>query len=446
MSDKEELISQGAAASRKQAGMVNKALQSRASSTSPFPNLNFLDFQRKIILITEDIKKLRKSSFLMKMKNTLTSSGPSLDGKSHMDGSLLAKTSKKPGLDSIVSELSKDPTSTTSRVKLIRTLMQDQRQYNLQYYKDLMIQASLPVYLGHITPASLQVASQTYRIYLRQLIAEHKKKLLIVRSSQLKNVNIDMIPVESLIQVDPDQPIGDEEARIILETKLALKLLDFSRSLDSEIRANITMPLEMTEIEQLSPRHGAVMEFLGNKEIGSTYNKHQLIIRKAISVMDIVKHIPFLHSLGLKMADKLEEVERKMPGPFLMEGRIHMQAMKLLTLRMMMDEYTAKNALTPTFKKVVVAYRKALKRTSLSDPHRTDIPVLGEFAQVSYYSFQHRKVMRLTNQGVLEMLKLGKKAVDAATLVNRQYSKLQMQILTAISSLENVPKPAIKSK
>ncbi len=123
MSDKEELISQGAAASRKQAGMVNKALQSRASSTSPIPNLNFLDFQRKIILITEDIKKLRKSSFLMKMKNTLTSSGPSLDGKSHMDGSLLAKTSKKPGLDSIVSELSKDPTSTTSRVKLIRTLM-----------------------------------------------------------------------------------------------------------------------------------------------------------------------------------------------------------------------------------------------------------------------------------------------------------------------------------
>ena len=283
MSDKEELISQGAAASRKQAGMVNKALQSRASSTSPIPNLNFLDFQRKIILITEDIKKLRKSSFLMKMKNTLTSSGPSLDGKSHMDGSLLAKTSKKPGLDSIVSELSKDPTSTTSRVKLIRTLMQDQRQYNLQYYKDLMIQASLPVYLGHITPASLQVASQTYRIYLRQLIAEHKKKLLIVRSSQLKNVNIDMIPVESLIQVDPDQPIGDEEARIILETKLALKLLDFSRSLDSEIRANITMPLEMTEIEQLSPRHGAVMEFLGNKEIGSTYNKHQLIILRVKS-------------------------------------------------------------------------------------------------------------------------------------------------------------------
>ena len=142
MSDKEELISQGAAASRKQAGMVNKALQSRASSTSPIPNLNFLDFQRKIILITEDIKKLRKSSFLMKMKNTLTSSGPSLDGKSHMDGSLLAKTSKKPGLDSIVSELSKDPTSTTSRVKLIRTLMQDQRQYNPVSYTHLTLPTS----------------------------------------------------------------------------------------------------------------------------------------------------------------------------------------------------------------------------------------------------------------------------------------------------------------
>ncbi len=437
MSDKAELIKQEASAARKKAGMISKAIQSKASSESPIPNLNFQNIQRQIILITEDIKKLGKSSFLMKMKNTLVSGATSSHGSSHIDGSILAKVSKKTGIGPLVSEVAKDPISTSARVQLIRALMYDQREYPLEYYRNMMIQAALPGYLGNITPAALQVAGQTYRIYLRQVIGSHKKRLLVVRSEQLRNVNIDMIPIESLINVDPDQPVGEEESRIILETKLALRLLDNTRTLDSDIRANITLPLDVREIEHLSPRHGAVMQFLGNKEVGSTYNKHMLIIRKAVSVMDVVKLIPFLHSLGLKMADKLEDVERKMPMPFLMEGRIHMQALKLLTLRLMLDEYTARNAVTPTFKKAVVAYRKALKRTSLSDPQRTDVPVLGEFAQIAYYSFQNRKMMRLTNQGVLEMLKMGKKAVDAAVLVNRRYNKLQMQILTSISSLEH---------
>ena len=112
MSDKEELISQGAAASRKQAGMVNKALQSRGS-TSPIPNLNF-DFQRKIILITEDIKKLRKSSFLMKMKTRSPGvSAPALMAKVIWMGVFSPKHRRNRGLIRLF-KLSKDPTSTTS--------------------------------------------------------------------------------------------------------------------------------------------------------------------------------------------------------------------------------------------------------------------------------------------------------------------------------------------
>ena len=81
MSDKEELISQGAAASRKQAGMGQQGLTVQGEQYQSDPESELPDFQRKIILITEDIKKLRKSSFLMKMKNTLTSSGPALMAK-----------------------------------------------------------------------------------------------------------------------------------------------------------------------------------------------------------------------------------------------------------------------------------------------------------------------------------------------------------------------------
>ena len=440
MSEKDDLIEKGKAAVRGRSEMIGKAIQSKSTQTSPIPNLNFLDFQREIILITEDIKKLGRASFLMKMKNTLMQAETSPGGKSHIDGSRLAEVSKQTGLRELVSEIVKDPTSTAARVQFIRALIQDQRHYKLPFYKDLLIQASLPVYLGKITPAALEVAGQAYRIYLRQLVNEHKKNLLILRSAQLKKVNVEMIPIESLIKVDPKKPFTPKEAAIVLETKLALKLLDFSRNLAADIRSKITMPLDLYEVEQLSPRHGAVMEFLGNKEVGSSFNKHQLIVRKALAVMDVVKHIPFLHSIGLKIADKLEEIDHKLPAPFVIEGRIHMHAMKILMLRMMLDEYTAKNALTPTFKKMMIAYRKALKLTSISEPQANDVPILGEFAQVVYYSFQHQRLIRITEQGMMEILKIGKKAIDSAMLVNHQYRKLQMQILTAISTIEKPQK------
>ena len=52
--------------------------------------------------------------------------------------------------------------------------------------------------------------------------------------------------------------------------------------------------------------------------------------------------------------------------------------------------------------------------------------------------------MGLSEKGVLEILRIAKKAVDSAMLVNRRYRKLQVQILTSISSLEKSKNKSFK--
>jgi hypothetical protein len=61
---------------------------------------------------------------------------------------------------------------------------------------------------------------------------------------------------------------------------------------------------------------------------------------------------------------------------------------------------------------------------------------MGEFAQVSNFAFQNRELMKLSNDGVLDNLRMAKKAVDAAVIVNRHYGRLQLKILNAINILE----------
>ena len=59
----------------------------------------------------------------------------------------------------------------------------------------LLSQYSKLLYLGNITPATLQIAGQTYRLYLEKIITTHKKNLLVVHSKQLKNVK----PIENAL-------------------------------------------------------------------------------------------------------------------------------------------------------------------------------------------------------------------------------------------------------
>lgn len=437
MPDKEALIERQRTTTRRKAKMMDKAIQQKSGAVSAIPNLDFWGLQKRIILITEDIRKMIKSSFLTKMKHSLLGANEGFAKGSHINGSILAQALSSGQLRRIVRDLNRDPSSTNLRVQLLRAFMREQKEHGLEVYRNLIIQGALPIYLGDVTPAAMQVAAQTYRLYLHKLIGIHKKQLLLLRSNQLRGrLNVDRIPVEALLSIDSPSPSPEEE-QAVLEIKICLNLQDMTRDVDTEIKQNMTMPVNLNELDHLSARHSAVMQFLGAaSEAGQTYNKRKLLIRKSMAVVDVARYVPFLHSLGLKVTGRLQDLDSKTAHAFLMEARIHMAAVRLLMLRMQSEDNTARTAIAPTFNKAVVAYRKALKRTSFSDPSRSDLPVMAEFTQVANFAFLNRKLMMLSPDGVLNNLRMAKKAVDAAVMVNRHYGQLQLKILNAINILE----------
>ena len=437
--EKEKLIKRRGTISPGKRGVRNKARKGGSLTIKPIPNLNFVKIQRQVIQAAEEVKKLRNVSFIMKMRKTILATD-SADKGTHIDGSIIGIQIKSKAVSSLVSKISSDLTSSAARVKLVRTVMQDKRDFPLSLYRNLMIQAALTIYLGDITPATLQITGQTYRLYLEKIISTHKKGLLVVQSKQLKNVNLDVISVKDLIKMEEDEEreIDENEKLVIQEIKITLKLLEYIDSLDEDTRDSITMTIHLDELNDLSSKHRVNSLFAVSESTESTKNKHMLIVRKTLVALEVIKRIPVLHPIGLKIIAKLQEIDSKLPLPYLIEARFHMQALRILTLRIVMKEFSARPSLTPTFNKAIVAYHKALKRALLSNPKRTDIIVLSEFAQVSYYAYERRKILNLANHGVLKILEMGKKAVDVLAPSNRVYIKQQKDILSALKKMKNI--------
>ena len=437
--EKEKLIKRRGTISPGKRGVRNKARKGGSLTIKPIPNLNFVKIQRQVIQAAEEVKKLRNFSFIMKMRKTILATN-SADKGTHIDGSIIGIQIKSKAVSSLVSKISSDLTSSAARVKLVRTVMQDKRDFPLSLYRNLMIQAALTIYLGDITPATLQIAGQTYRLYLEKIISTHKKGLLVVQSKQLKNVNLDVISVKDLIKMEEDEEreIDENEKLVIQEIKITLKLLEYIDSLDEDTRDSITMTIHLDELNDLSSKHRVNSLFAVSESTESTKNKHMLIVRKTLVALEVIKRIPVLHPIGLKIIAKLQEIDSKLPLPYLIEARFHMQALRILTLRIVMKEFSARPSVTPTFNKAIVAYHKALKRALLSNPKRTDIIVLSEFAQVSYYAYERRKILNLANHGVLKILEMGKKAVDVLAPSNRVYIKQQKDILSALKKMKNI--------
>ncbi|MEC9069570.1 MAG: hypothetical protein VYC02_05870 [SAR324 cluster bacterium] len=413
---------------------MKNTFKKKPQSITPIPSLDFKKIQRQILKATDDVKKLSNSSFMLKMRKTILSADSDTKG-THVDGSIIGNQANNAEISSLVSKIASDPFSTAARVKLVRSVIHDKRDFPLSFYRNLLIQAAITIYLGHITPATLQIAGQTYRLYLDKIISTHKKNLLVVQSKQLKNVNLDIISIKDLIKADEEdeeKDIDENEAMVIQEIKITLKLLEYTDSLDEDTRGSITMSMQMDELDELTSKH-RVKSLFGGAD--SAKNKHTLVVRKTLAALEVMKRIPVLHPIGLKIVDKLQVIDSKLPLPYLMEARLHMQILRILTLRVVMRDLTARSSMTPTFNKAIVAYHKALKRSSFTNPKRGDITVLSEFAQISYYAYEQRKMLSLANHGVLKILEMGKKAVDALVPGNRAYLNQQKQIQVALRSM-----------
>ena len=151
--------------------------------------------------------------------------------------------------------------------------------------------------------------------------------------------------------------------------------------------------------------------------------------------IDMIKLIPMMNSAGLSLAEKMKEIEDKIPYPWVMIGRLNQQMVRYHIMRMEAGDDQARPFVAPAFNAAVVAYRRSMKTVSQSMPKKQDLPALAEFANLTYYGYINRQIMRLDKEGLKKLLQAGKDAADAAMTVDESYAPMQARLLRACNSM-----------
>ncbi|MEC9171796.1 MAG: hypothetical protein VYC97_04265, partial [SAR324 cluster bacterium] len=338
-------------------------------------------------MITEEIRKQHQLSVMDRLKDLIfqeEEEDPQFQDQ--VDGSVLSKKLGTRDASQISSDLKSNPASLPKRVQLVRMVLNSKAALNMKDYRNLLLQACLPIYIGHITPLHLQLCGQVYRLYLKKVVQFSKKKMLTVRSKQLGGLNVNRISMQDLLKSVQDGE-ESEDSQLISEIKYAHYLLDHSKDLIKLMRSRITIPVDLSELNEYSPEVAEALKFLGDIHSGRVIpDKHAMLSRKIVAILDVMKEIYPLHAISLKISHRMQAIEDKMPQAFMMEGRIRMEALKLLILKMRSGDASSKAGLKPGFKQILESYKKALKRASVRNPQSQDIPVLSEFVQMTLFA------------------------------------------------------------
>lgn len=391
------------------------------------PNVNFISFQNQIAKIITDIREHNKKSGVKKI----------FGGKHenpHVDGSILQSdvpNNKK--VSKLIKQLDSDPTNPLARLSIVNAVMADRKDHHLHTHLNMMLQASIPIYLGDISPTFLQLVVHTYRSYLERLANLHKHKMMSIRSKELKNVNMSVIDVDNK-DFDEDDNVHDMKSAKT-EIQIAESLIENCETVIHNIKDKMTASISHEEIEELTHEGKAHSSFFSGETEKVNPNKQNMIISKAVQAIEMLRQIPLLQSAGLDLAKRLGRIDNKLTYPLVMEGRIQMQALKYQMLRIESGDRTARENMAPVFNLAVVAYRRALKLTSKSTPKKADLPVLTEFGNITHYGYIHRDLMRFTKDGVMTLVKLGKDSVDAAVTVDDSFIPLQKRLESSLTQL-----------
>ena len=394
------------------------------------PNVNFIGFQKQLREIIKDIKQSNKKTGLKKIFGGKKQENP------HVDGSILqSEAPNNKEVSKLIKQLDSDPTAPLARLRLVNVVLGVRKDHQLQTHLDMMLQASIPIYLGDISPTFLQAVVHAYRSYLERLANLHKHKMMAIKSEELKNVNMRGIEVDGEFTEDAHV---NSIVYAKTEIKIAEALIDNCETIINRVKTKMTLSLSNEEIEELTSKEKTPSSFFSGESEKVNPNKQNMIISKAVQAIEMLKQVPLLHGAGLDLAQQLGQIDNKLTYPLVMEGRIQMQTLKYQFLRNDSGDRSARENMALIFNLAVVAYRKALKLTSKTSPKKSDLPVLTEFGNLTHYGFIHRDLMRFTEDGVMNLVKLGKDSVDAAVTVDESFVPLQKRLESSLAQLNKV--------
>ena len=407
----------------------NNSKPTLKKNKSSVDHLHFGLIQQELIMITEEIRKQHQLSVMDRLKDLIfqeEEEDPQFQDQ--VDGSVLSKKLGTRDATQISSDLKSNPASLPKRVQLVRMVLNSKAALNMKDYRNLLLQACLPIYIGHITPLHLQLCGQVYRLYLKKVVQFSKKKMLTVRSKQLGGLNVNRISMQDLLKSVQDGE-ESEDSQLISEIKYAHYLLDHSKDLIKLMRSRITIPVDLSELNEYSPEVAEALKFLGDIHSGRVIpDKHAMLSRKIVAILDVMKEIYPLHAISLKISHRMQAIEDKMPQAFMMEGRIRMEALKLLILKMRSGDASSKAGLKPGFKQILESYKKALKRASVRNPQSQDIPVLSEFVQMTLFAQTHRILLEIELGRMRQLLEAAQKACHALVRADGHHLLLQERL------------------
>ena len=395
---------------------------------SKTPNINFFGFQKQITNIIKDIQDHHKKHRLHKFVSN-KSENPHVDGRILQS---LAPENKE--VVKLIKNLDKEPGNPLARLRLVKIVMADHKNIHLDDLLKLMLQASIPIYLGDISPPFLQLVIFTYRAYLERLANTHKHKMMAIRSDQLKHVNMSGIDMSDHGYDDEDSHVSDIVSAKT-EIQVAESLINECETILLNIKSRMTSSLSSEEIDELITGTQSTSSFFGFSQEKISSTKQNMIISKAVKAIDMLKQIPLLQGACLELAKQLGRVDNKLTYPLVMEGRIQMQALKFIQMRVENGDRTARENMAHVFNRAVVAYRKALKLISKSSPKKADLPVLTEFGSLTHYGFMHRDLMRFTEDGIRALVLLGKESLDTAVTIDDSFEPLQKRLEVSLLQL-----------
>lgn len=401
------------------------AASSRKPPALGMPHLEFGPIQADLIQITSDIQRLHQRSVVDRLRGLFGEEEVLAEVTvAHLNGrDLLPFQADSRESESWVRQLEDDPAFTEPRLKLVLTALSSRHKGTFQDYRNLLIQACLPLYIGHITPKHLQVAVQAYRLYLKMVYTFGKKKILTVRSSQLKGVNVDMISMQDLMKSTQGAE-GTPEANLVREVECAVRLMDLSRNLMKNLQASFSIPLDLSMLNQYDPKPSEARQFLGDIHSSRIIpDKKALLSRKVVAVLEVIKEVYPLHALALRVAERMQAIEPKNPIPFLMEGRTRLEALRMLLLRLRCGDTTVDEAVRPTLLRVIEAYYRSVKRTTLRQPSQSDVPILMEFAQVALFTHKQRRVASIPHEQMVPLLNFAQKAMKGVVQVEPAHQR-----------------------
>ena len=403
---------------------------------SKTPNINFFGFQKQITKIAKDIQNHQKKHSLHKFVSS-KSDNP------HVDGRILqALAPENKEVVKLIKNLDKDPGNPLARMRLVNIVMADYKHIHLDDMLKLMLQSSIPIYLGDIGPTFLQLVTFTYRAYLERLTNTHKHQMMSIRSVSLKNVNMTGIDMSDHEFDDEDSHVKDVESAKT-EIQVAESLIDECETILFNIKSRMKSSLSSEEINELITGTKSTTSFFGFSQEKVSSTKQNMIISKAVNAIDMLKQIPLLQAAGLELAKKLGKVDNKLTYPLVMEGRIQMQALKYQQMRVENGDRTARQNLAPVFNRAVVAYRKALKLVPKSSPKKADLAVLTEFGNLTHYGFVHRDLMKFTEDGIRSLVVLGKESLDTAVTIDDSFEPLQKRLEVSLLQIDETGEQVI---